>query len=352
MPPRIRSSQVLHRAESSLLQCINPTAPAAGRPSSTPSCSPSILLSSSTSPRQPSSQCCAFQRPQQTSSFSSTASRDLNKAQRNFWGWMRSYGRKHRDPTGRTNYLGGGSNPFPNNKEFKSQPVLSEAARSVIYDAVMKEGLPLKAVSAKYNVDMRRVAAVVRMKEIEKKWVKEGKPLARPYAKAVQTMLPYSNLTGEESEPFEPINDIHVHSYTMQQLFLPTSESRHFTRQDAAKAFGEHILAPDEKMRIPELIAFEKDVVAGVANEDAEANFFKATAASERAIADKHLALAQRDENNKTRVDSGRFEFRFERISVDSAGHDGRARRGVGWRYGVPFNDRRRAVVKIPTKVE
>ncbi|KAK3337537.1 eukaryotic mitochondrial regulator protein-domain-containing protein [Cercophora scortea] len=351
MPPRIRSSQVLHRAESSLLQCSsNPTAPAAaGRPSS--SYSSSTLLSSSlsaTSSRQPSSPCCAFQR----SSFSSTASRDLNRAQRTFWEWMRTDGRKLRDPVGHPNYLKAGQQPFPSNNAFKSQPILSDAARNTIYNAVMNEGLPLKAVSAKYNVDMRRVAAVVRMKEIEMKWIKEGKPLARPYAKAVQSMVPHSHLSGEEQDPFEPINDIHVHSHTMQQLFLPTSEARHFTRQDAAKAFGEHILAPDEKMRIPELIAFEKDLVAGVGNEDAEANFFKATAASERAIADKHLARAQRDENNKTRVDSGRFEFRFERISVDSAGQDGRARRGVGWRYGVPFNDRRRAVVKIPTKVE
>lgn len=63
--------------------------------------------------------------------------------------------------------------PFPNNHNFRSEPVLSEKARELIWDAVMVKGMPLKAVSAQYHVDMRRVAAVVRMKEIEKRWQRE-----------------------------------------------------------------------------------------------------------------------------------------------------------------------------------
>jgi hypothetical protein len=46
-------------------------------------------------------------------------------------------------------------------------------ARERIWRDVMVKGLPLKAVSAEYSVDMRRVAAVVRMKAIEKKWDRE-----------------------------------------------------------------------------------------------------------------------------------------------------------------------------------
>jgi hypothetical protein len=63
--------------------------------------------------------------------------------------------------------------PFPNNPAFRSEPVLSERAREMIWYSVMVKGLPLKAVSAEYSVDMRRVAAVVRMKEIEKRWERE-----------------------------------------------------------------------------------------------------------------------------------------------------------------------------------
>lgn len=61
--------------------------------------------------------------------------------------------------------------PFPKNPEFTSEPVLSEAAREKIWVSVMEQGLPLKAVSARYGVDMRRVAAVVRLKEMERQWV-------------------------------------------------------------------------------------------------------------------------------------------------------------------------------------
>jgi hypothetical protein len=87
------------------------------------------------------------------------------------WQWLRSEGRQYRNPKpgGGPNYLAGSNNkPFRHNDTFRSQPVLSEEARNKIWSAVMEQGLPLKAVSAKYSVDMRRVAAVVRMKEIER----------------------------------------------------------------------------------------------------------------------------------------------------------------------------------------
>jgi len=62
--------------------------------------------------------------------------------------------------------------PFPMNPLFKSLPVLSDEARERIYENVMTKGLPLKAVSARHGVDLRRVAAVVRLKELEKSWEK------------------------------------------------------------------------------------------------------------------------------------------------------------------------------------
>ena len=63
--------------------------------------------------------------------------------------------------------------PFPENSHFRSERVLSESARELLWEAVMVQGLPLKAVSARYSVDVRRVAAVVRMMEVEKRWVAE-----------------------------------------------------------------------------------------------------------------------------------------------------------------------------------
>lgn len=63
--------------------------------------------------------------------------------------------------------------PFPLNPLFRSQPVLDEHTRELIWDKVMKRGESLKAVSAEMGVDVRRVAAVVRLKEVEKQWQRE-----------------------------------------------------------------------------------------------------------------------------------------------------------------------------------
>lgn len=67
----------------------------------------------------------------------------------------------------------GRDQPFRNNPWFKSQPVLSEYVRNLIYDKVTQKGETLKAVSVELGVDVRRVAAVVRMKEVELQWKAE-----------------------------------------------------------------------------------------------------------------------------------------------------------------------------------
>ena len=59
---------------------------------------------------------------------------------------------------------------FPANPNFVSQPVLSEGFREAIWEKIMKEGLSVREVSAQMRVEMSRVGAVVRLKEIEKEW--------------------------------------------------------------------------------------------------------------------------------------------------------------------------------------
>jgi hypothetical protein len=63
--------------------------------------------------------------------------------------------------------------PFPLNPLFRSQPVLDEQTRELIWDKVIGRGESLKAVSAEMGVDVRRIAAVVRLKEVEKQWQRE-----------------------------------------------------------------------------------------------------------------------------------------------------------------------------------
>jgi len=60
--------------------------------------------------------------------------------------------------------------PFPLNRSFISQPVLSDELREEIWKRVMKDGKSVREVSAELAVEMSRVGAVVRLKEIEKDW--------------------------------------------------------------------------------------------------------------------------------------------------------------------------------------
>jgi Eukaryotic mitochondrial regulator protein len=60
--------------------------------------------------------------------------------------------------------------PFPLNRTFISQPVLSDELREEIWLRVMKDEKTVREVSAELGVEMRRVGAVVRLKEVEKEW--------------------------------------------------------------------------------------------------------------------------------------------------------------------------------------
>jgi hypothetical protein len=61
--------------------------------------------------------------------------------------------------------------PFPLNKHFRSQPVLSEDLREAIYQRVVKGGATVALASVEFGVSNERVGAVVRLKQMEKEWL-------------------------------------------------------------------------------------------------------------------------------------------------------------------------------------
>ena len=63
--------------------------------------------------------------------------------------------------------------PFPLNKHFISESVLSENLRYEIYRRIKNEKKPLRVVSVELGVEMRRIAAVVRLVELENRWKAE-----------------------------------------------------------------------------------------------------------------------------------------------------------------------------------
>ena len=59
--------------------------------------------------------------------------------------------------------------PFPLNSNFVSQSILSEDLRNEIWKRVQEQGKSVRQVSIEMGVDMRRVAAVVRLVEVERR---------------------------------------------------------------------------------------------------------------------------------------------------------------------------------------
>ena len=181
----------------------------------------------------------------------------------------------------------------------------------------------------------------------------KGKPIARPYADAVMTMLPVTEWVDKDGKenrerPHESINDLPVHPATGQQIFLPTSESRVFTRKDAARAFDEKLLPADDRVPHPELALMHKDFKAGMTHEEISE---RQAARDEEAAAQKMWRQKRKQGGKMKVVDTKRWEFKFTEVNSDVIGKDGRGP-GAGWRYGFPMMDRSRGQVKIPTRVE
>lgn len=223
------------------------------------------------------------------------------------------------------------------------------------------------------------------------------------YANAMWSMLPTrDHLTPPSSRsadpltsaaPFEPTNDLHVHRLTHPQLFVPVPESKPFTRVDAAREFHPSLLPADARVPLAGLVEAEREALrlrqsgpsatkgrrdgTGTSEVDVEAlraRFWEREREEERLAAEREAKEREARERRITRVvvggedasigesesadatATGRkhrrpVEYRFEEIRVEDGGRFGRSRKGTGMRYGVPFDDRKKGKVKIPTSV-
>lgn len=59
--------------------------------------------------------------------------------------------------------------PFPMNRQFRSQPVLSEDLKDEIHRR-WQTSQSVRRISAELQVEMRRVGAVIRLKAVEEQW--------------------------------------------------------------------------------------------------------------------------------------------------------------------------------------
>lgn len=172
-------------------------------------------------------------------------------------------------------------------------------------------------------------------------------------------MLPKTTYVHGRPTPHESINDLPTHPATLQQIFHPTSESRVFTREDAAKVFYPGLLPADKRIPHPELIELERERQEGLPREVRIERQRERTRREEEKRAEVEKKGKERDARTLKTIlpadqggKGGRWEWHVRDISVQAVGKDGRAWTGVGWRYGVPHQDRKRGQIKIPTRVE
>jgi Eukaryotic mitochondrial regulator protein len=171
-------------------------------------------------------------------------------------------------------------------------------------------------------------------------------------------MLPKTPYNPDNPQPHESINDLPTHPKSLQQLFVPVPESRVFTREDAAKAFDPDLKTPDERIPHPDLVAIARERNEGLSPAEIMAKQQERDLiAEERKVAKE----ARREQIIKKTVKvvpsadqggiGGRWDWKFSDIKVSDAGKDGRGKKGVGARYGLPHEDRKRGQVKIPRSV-
>jgi hypothetical protein len=171
----------------------------------------------------------------------------------------------------------------------------------------------------------------------------QGKPVAPFYNQAILNMLPKTPYTGDRrAHVHESINELPVHSYTTQQIFWPTSESRHFTRFDAGKAFSDSLLPAELRIQHPQMV----EELQGKGSP-----LRKIRLEMETADKAQEQKVRKRAEKNIMVVPGVKADFRIEKVNVEMVGPSGRGRRGIGWRYGFPHEDRKKGQVKIPTSV-
>ena len=167
-------------------------------------------------------------------------------------------------------------------------------------------------------------------------------------------MLPVTAFHTMKRIPHESINDLPVHAATLPQIFHPVSESRAFTRKDAGNVFDIQLLPADDRIPHPELIEDFRDSVQSTITRPAlEARRQERMKEELRSRAEMQEKQRRREEGVVKKVvpKESRWEWRFRDISVARVGEKGRALKGVGARYGVPPQDRKRGQVKIPTKI-
>jgi len=146
-------------------------------------------------------------------------------------------------------------------------------------------------------------------------------------------------LASDEGQPFhETITDLAIHSDTNTHLFLPVGESTVFNRESAAKALG--LLPSHIRMPHSELVDVERARANRASYQDQLLLEQEREKLASKRSKEREEARRKRTSSLST-VESPRWRFRLKQVKAGE----------IGFRYGVPHEDRKRGQIKIPTRV-
>lgn len=137
----------------------------------------------------------------------------------------------------------------------------------------------------------------------------------------------------------EPIQDMPSHPFSHRQAFVPTSESRVYSRADAGKEFG--LPSTEEAVPHPELVVQQRERELGVPPEERQ-KMQQSRDELERLEKEQQEQEAAHREKQIQIIEQGRWAWRLRPAQTGK----------VGFRYGVPHQDRKKGQIKIPRRVE
>ncbi|KAG0293606.1 hypothetical protein BGZ96_002560 [Linnemannia gamsii] len=159
---------------------------------------------------------------------------------RNFNKWLRTEGSRFATPSfSGPNYIG--ETPFPMNPLFKPTPPISNAAKEEIYKLHRSDSTKHtpRQLGTTYNISIKRVEAILRMKHLEKEMIGEGFVAQENFTKGMEQLMGVKAVRSEAIT--EPLVDI------LPQVGSPkfeaVDEDKTFTAVDAAKVLKRRPLA-------------------------------------------------------------------------------------------------------------
>jgi hypothetical protein len=108
---------------------------------------------------------------------------------RSYRQFMDTIGYQYRFATPR-NWLGR-NGPFPMNPSFRPPPPISDYQREIMWKLFSKDGqkFSVRRLAKRFNLSIKRVDAILRLKGMEQDWIKQGKQLQTGFLQGMERLL-------------------------------------------------------------------------------------------------------------------------------------------------------------------